>query len=175
MSFYFHMQAFKNESMYSSTSLNTVCRKNNCYIPPSSQNWWVLKYVIFQVLTTASMKFRVFWDVVLCSHVEVDRRFRGAYCIHYHSSTWWWRQYALLKRRSTSTWLHGATSQKTLNFGLKIFVAEDCCYTVSKFQWCYMYTVGWLDKRIKSFVSHLVHHDGLCRIRLNWLFLFTLT
>jgi hypothetical protein len=34
MPFYFHMQAFKNESMYSSTSLNTVCRKNNCYIPP---------------------------------------------------------------------------------------------------------------------------------------------
>jgi hypothetical protein len=27
-----------------------------------------------------------------------------------------WRQYAPLKRRSTSTWLHGATSQKTLNF-----------------------------------------------------------
>jgi hypothetical protein len=26
------------------------------------------------------------------------------------------RQYAPLKRRSTSTWLHGATSQKTLNF-----------------------------------------------------------
>jgi hypothetical protein len=26
---------------------------------------------------------------------------------------WWWRQYAPLKRRSTSTWVHGATSQKT--------------------------------------------------------------
>jgi hypothetical protein len=29
---------------------------------------------------------------------------------------WWWRQYAPLKSRSTSTWLHGTTSQKTLNF-----------------------------------------------------------
>jgi hypothetical protein len=28
---------------------------------------------------------------------------------------WWWRQDAPVKRRSTSTWLHGATSQKTLN------------------------------------------------------------
>jgi hypothetical protein len=28
------------------------------------------------------MKFRVFWDVAPCSHVEVDRRFRGAYCLH---------------------------------------------------------------------------------------------
>jgi hypothetical protein len=32
--------------------------------------------VRFQVLTAASMKFRVFWDVAPCSHVEVDRRLR---------------------------------------------------------------------------------------------------
>jgi hypothetical protein len=37
--------------------------------------------VRFQVLTAASMKFGVFSDVAPCSHVEVDRRFRGAYCI----------------------------------------------------------------------------------------------
>jgi hypothetical protein len=29
------------------------------------------------------LKFRVFWDVVPCSHVEVDRRFRGAYFLHH--------------------------------------------------------------------------------------------
>jgi hypothetical protein len=29
------------------------------------------------------------------------------------TSTWWWRQYAPLKRRSTSTWLHSAASLKT--------------------------------------------------------------
>jgi hypothetical protein len=46
-------------------------------------------YVRFQVLTAASMKFRVFWDVA---------------------------PYAPLKRRSTSMRLHGATSQKILNF-----------------------------------------------------------
>jgi hypothetical protein len=32
----------------------------------------------FHVLTAASMK-TVFWDVVPCSEVEIDRRFRGAY------------------------------------------------------------------------------------------------
>jgi hypothetical protein len=53
------------------------------------------------------MKFRVFWDVAPCSYVEVDR-------------------HAPLKRRSTSTWLHGATSQKTLNFVL-VFVTETRC------------------------------------------------
>jgi hypothetical protein len=34
--------------------------------------------VRFQVLTAASVKFRVFWDVLSCSHVDVDRCFRGA-------------------------------------------------------------------------------------------------
>jgi hypothetical protein len=29
------------------------------------------------------MKFRVLWDVALCSHIEVDRRFRGEYCFHH--------------------------------------------------------------------------------------------
>jgi hypothetical protein len=29
------------------------------------------------------MKFGVFWDVAPCSHVEVDRRFKGAYYLHY--------------------------------------------------------------------------------------------
>jgi hypothetical protein len=37
--------------------------------------------VRFQVLTAASMKFRiVFWDVLPCK-IIVDRRFRGACCL----------------------------------------------------------------------------------------------
>jgi hypothetical protein len=44
--------------------------------------WPVTFYNVgFQVLTAASMKFRVFRDVMPCSHVEFDRRFRGAYCL----------------------------------------------------------------------------------------------
>jgi hypothetical protein len=30
------------------------------------------------------MKFRVFWDVAPCSHVEVNRNFTGAYCLRRH-------------------------------------------------------------------------------------------
>jgi hypothetical protein len=30
----------------------------------------------------AIMKFRVLWDVAPCSHVEADRRIRGAHCLH---------------------------------------------------------------------------------------------
>jgi hypothetical protein len=124
---------------------------------------WVLVasnpcFVRLQVLTAASMKLRVFWDVAPCSLIEVDWRFRGAYCLHHqgdkqalsetiagyiavdgpspiqpavlsrtaYSSPWWLGQYAPLKRRSTSTWLHGATSQKTLNFILALVFYEPC-------------------------------------------------
>jgi hypothetical protein len=33
-------------------------------------------------------KVRVFWDVAPYSHVELDRRFRGAYCLHYQGDEW---------------------------------------------------------------------------------------
>jgi hypothetical protein len=38
---------------------------------------------IMYVCEESVQKFRVFWDVAPCSHVEVDRRFRGAYCLHH--------------------------------------------------------------------------------------------
>jgi hypothetical protein len=36
------------------------------------------------VLTTASVKMTAFWEMSLCSLAEVNRRFRGAYCLHRH-------------------------------------------------------------------------------------------
>jgi hypothetical protein len=39
--------------------------------------------VIFQILTAASMKMTVFWNVAPCSLVEIDRRFRDSYCLHH--------------------------------------------------------------------------------------------
>jgi hypothetical protein len=41
----------------------------------------------FQVLTAASVKTRAFWDVALCSLVEVDHRFEGTYCLHHQMNT----------------------------------------------------------------------------------------
>jgi hypothetical protein len=38
--------------------------------------------VRFQVLTGASMKMNVSWDIAPCSPVEIDGRFRGAYCLN---------------------------------------------------------------------------------------------
>jgi hypothetical protein len=55
-------------------------------------------FMRFQVLTAASMIRAVFWVILPCKMI-VDRRFRGAYCLHHHHHPWWWRQYAPLKRR----------------------------------------------------------------------------
>jgi hypothetical protein len=38
--------------------------------------------VRFEVLTAASLKMTVFSDIAPGSLVAVDRRFRGAYCLH---------------------------------------------------------------------------------------------
>jgi hypothetical protein len=39
----------------------------------------------FQVLTAASMKLKIFWDVLPCSSLNFDRRFRGTCCIHHQA------------------------------------------------------------------------------------------
>jgi hypothetical protein len=52
----------------------------------------------FRVLTVASMKMTVFWDVAPCSLVETDRHFRGTNCLHHQGDV-----------------LHGATSHKTFS------------------------------------------------------------
>jgi hypothetical protein len=42
--------------------------------------------VKFQVLTAANMKVRAFWNRASCSLVEVDRSFRGMYCLHHQGN-----------------------------------------------------------------------------------------
>jgi hypothetical protein len=79
---------------------------------PDSSSWviqdarkdYMLNWVTFQVLTAASMKFRVFWDVALCSLDEVERCFRDMHglvialmmeevctsetSVHFNETTW---------------------------------------------------------------------------------------
>jgi hypothetical protein len=62
------------------------------------------------------MKITVFRVVALCSLVEVDRRFRGTYCLHHQGVR-------PLNRRLISMRLHGATTQKTAIFIVELFFA----------------------------------------------------
>jgi hypothetical protein len=65
------------------------------------------------------MKFRVFWDVAPCSHVEVDRRFRGAYCLHHQGDELFIR-----------------TSEPSANFNVttRRYIPEDSKLLVGKFE-----------------------------------------
>jgi hypothetical protein len=51
-----------------------------------------------------------FLHVASCTLVEIDRRFKGAYCLHHRGDN------SPFKRRSVSTRLHGAIFKKTAIF-----------------------------------------------------------
>jgi hypothetical protein len=65
-------------------------------------------------LTSAYLKMRAFWDIAPCNLVGVDRRFRGAYCLHHHPDG----GSPHFSNVSTSTRLLYAVSQKALIFTL---------------------------------------------------------
>jgi hypothetical protein len=68
------------------------------------------------------LKFRVFWDVLPCSQIDVDRRFRGACCLHHQDDG---GSNVPLKRRSTII-LHGSTSKNTnLNFSRSAWLSKS--------------------------------------------------
>jgi hypothetical protein len=82
------------------------------------------------------MKFRVFWDVVTCSHIEVDWCLRGAYCLHY--------QCLMMKAV--------CTSDMSVNFNITTwrYIMED-----SKLHTC----------RCKNLKSHIVNPYGEVTLR----------
>jgi hypothetical protein len=45
--------------------------------------WTSLSHVGFEVLTAVVMKSTIFWDITLCSLLNVNRRFRGIYHLHF--------------------------------------------------------------------------------------------
>jgi hypothetical protein len=58
-----------------------------------------------------------FWNIVLCSLIEVDQYFSGAYCLHHqYSVPYCWRQYTALRCQSNSVRLHSAMLQKAVFF-----------------------------------------------------------
>jgi hypothetical protein len=48
----------------------------------------ISNFMRLQILTAASMTLTAFWDIPPCSLVEIDRRFRGAYCLHHQVNTY---------------------------------------------------------------------------------------
>jgi hypothetical protein len=48
----------------------------------------VVRVLKYPQLVNVVIKFSVFWDVLPFSQVDVDRRFRGAYCLHHQGDEW---------------------------------------------------------------------------------------
>jgi hypothetical protein len=86
------------------------------HCPPQGLNLRTLGKMGSILITTPmrshyyNMNMTSFWDIALCSLIEADQRFRGAYCLHHQGDSfpWWWRQ------------IHGAISQKAVIFMLAI-------------------------------------------------------
>jgi hypothetical protein len=118
--YYYFVLGFSHHLLLNTNYLPTFQRY---VLPPSSSSLMIslskcsdllkiFKSVRFQVLTAASMKFRiVFWDVLPCKIIVV-LHFRGTCCLQ-QQHLWGWRQYVPLNRRTTII-LHGSTSQKTI-------------------------------------------------------------
>jgi hypothetical protein len=71
------------------SELHTWCSLNHAVLGKQSCNQpWnlskiIVKSTISVELQVASRNMRAFWYIALCSLVEVDRRFRGSYCLSY--------------------------------------------------------------------------------------------
>jgi hypothetical protein len=73
--------------------------------------------VRFLVLTVTSMKMRAFRDIEPCTLVEVERRFKGAYCLYHQDDEWCCDEAERISETSSvSMSLHTALSQKAVNF-----------------------------------------------------------
>jgi hypothetical protein len=64
--------------------LTLLSRTRSKFSPNLRENQALVR---FQVLTTTRMKMRAFLDIASYSLVGVDRRFRGAYCLHQGDET----------------------------------------------------------------------------------------
>jgi hypothetical protein len=87
------------------------------------------------------MKGTDFWDITSCCPLQVNRRFRGTYRLHFHLlshwflswlilRTWRWGRHVSPKRRLAFNGLHGVISQKIVLFiatALRTSNPASCC------------------------------------------------
>jgi hypothetical protein len=69
------------------------------FLPPPRFLFWRERY-----RGTAVSKMTVFWDAAPCGLVEIDRRFRSAYCLHHQGEEYLirWTPYALSSEKLTN-------------------------------------------------------------------------
>jgi hypothetical protein len=143
-SFMFRIQRWKFWTICSVTLTLPVTEETSSgffsYSPDLTIGGMKIKdFVRFQVLTARRMKMTILYDVAPYSLVDTDQRFREAYRLRHHGD----EQQVPLKRRSISTRLHGATSQKTAIFNkrycqipMTLALSLHCCTVLYLIQFC---------------------------------------
>jgi hypothetical protein len=74
----------KMEAICSSETSVRIYQDTVSY-PTAVRTSGILFNVGFEVLTAVVMKSTIFWDLLLCSPLSVNRRFGGTYCLHLQS------------------------------------------------------------------------------------------
>jgi hypothetical protein len=107
----------KNTGIHLQSPHGVMTQNNRIWICTTIRTLISQFYVRFQVLTAASIKFKVFWDVAPCSHVEADRRFRSAYC---HLQALMMEAVRTSETSVNFKVTNGHTSHKTLNLTILV-------------------------------------------------------
>jgi hypothetical protein len=116
-------------------------------------------FVIFEVLIAASMKITAFWDIVPHSLIEVDWRFRGAYCLHRQCDDGLWTSETLVYYETTWHYipegchLHAGTSSFNTIHLYSLILSESNYGPFTQF-YLALYIdrsiifTGWVDGRV---------------------------
>jgi hypothetical protein len=87
---------------------------------------WLFPFQLrFQVLTATNMEIRAFWDISPCS-LGVDRRFRGAYCLHRQGDEGWW----LALRTSETSVYSNETTRRYIPEGSNLLPSQLFRFTI---------------------------------------------
>jgi hypothetical protein len=74
-------------------------------------------------LTGSNMKMAVFWDIAPCSLVEVDRRFKGRYCLHQQGDESFIALMMETVRTSETSVYFNETARRYISFNLILLVS----------------------------------------------------
>jgi hypothetical protein len=94
MATWYHQKVLSiyNTKYLSESSVVTIARNGylevSVYFLKAKQGYKILleRRKKISAYTTTIIKFRIFLDIALCSHVEVNQRLRDAYCLHHQGN-----------------------------------------------------------------------------------------
>jgi hypothetical protein len=105
--------------------------------------------IILNTLVTA------FWNIVLCSFVEVDWCFRGVYCLHHQGNDWVTSETSVCFNKTTQCYVpEGCHLQSCCCEKLKSHIVCVCVYI--ELNWIYLHSIN--PKQVNTFGYRTSQH-----------------